>query len=283
MTLATIVSAVLLGVNLLLDEPVARWTMPLVVAALIVTMGVGWPRLNEPTRRRALSGIVSLAGLLAVVIVAVLPEGTVFVSEIDGFQRPDLWLAPLAGVLAAGVILTFIVQLWIGPEKQDRPAATAGAIAGAGVAVAGAGWVLLAREDLQRVTDAGGVTAGSGVLQGGISWVGLVVLTGVIIAALLSLIPIKGMLQSLLVIGGALAITIALHAVNPQPVGPTAVVTAGIAALLVQLFHKIARVEEPETASAHPTAAVAMGVAPVLATGMATYLALWLLPSVGAL
>src|SRR5690625_6759762 len=108
------------------------------MSALVVIFALTWPRLVSSVWRWDISAALGIAGLLAIWSVALLPVTARFSTT-----TTELWLAPVGGAVAVGVLGVFIIKFFSLPGEVDRFLLTSFLVLGEVVAVIRAGWTVL--------------------------------------------------------------------------------------------------------------------------------------------
>lgn len=265
----TVTAAALLAVITVFLPNLPVSTGPLVMSGLVVIFALAWPRLVNPNWRWGISAALGIAGLLAIWLVALLPVTARFSTT-----TTELWLAPVSGAVAVGVLAVFIIQIFSLPGGVDRFRATSMLALGAVIAVTGAGWTMLLRNKYEVAIGSLGVERISGV-----TWLMLTIFVALAIASVLTLLPGRRAMRLIAVVIGAILVAVALQLLRPGPLSVPAVVAASIAGLLVALVDSFAdSTEVPIGELGHPLSAVAVGSGTVMATGMVSYFVIHALP-----
>lgn len=269
LTFTTVTAATLLALITVFLPNLPAATGPLVMSALVVIFALTWPRLVSSVWRWDISAALGIAGLLAIWSVALLPVTARFSTT-----TTELWLAPVGGAVAVGVLAVFIIQIFSLPGGVDRFLTTSILALGAVIAVTSAGWTMLLRNKYEVAIGSLGVERISGV-----TWLMLTIFAALAAASLLTLLPGRRGMRMIAVVIGAILVAVALQILRPGPLSVPAVVAAGIAGLLVALVDSFAdSTEAPIGELAHPLTAVAVGSGTVMATGMVSYFVIHALP-----
>ena len=265
----TVTAAALLAVITVFLPNLPVTSGPLIMSALVVIFALTWPRLVSSNWRWDISAALGIAGLLAIWLVALLPVTARFSTT-----TTELWLAPVGGAVAVGVLAVFIIQIFTLPGGVDRFRATAMLALGAVIAATGSGWTMLLRNKYEVAIGSLGVERISGV-----TWLMLTILAALAAASVLTLLPGRRGMRMIAVVIGAILVAVALQILRPGPLSVPAVVAASIAGLLVALVESFAdSTEVPNGELAHPVSAVALGSGTVMATGMVSYFVVHALP-----
>jgi hypothetical protein len=246
-----------------------RLTGPLVISALVVLFALAWPVIVNATPRWGVSAGIALPSLTAVWLVSLLPVTTRF-SE----RALDLWLAPVGGAAALGVLLMFVIQTFTLPGGIQRVLSTAMFAVGAVVSVTAAGWALLLRNKYEVAAGAFGVEPITGI-----TWLMLTVFAALAVAALATLVPTRRRNRMILTIVAATAVAVGLQFFRPGPLSVPAVIAAALTALTVALVDSFSHTREvPQPALSHPMTAVAVGTGSTIVPGMISYFVIHALP-----
>ncbi|GAA4475429.1 hypothetical protein GCM10023190_10980 [Enteractinococcus fodinae] len=265
----TVAAAAILAVVTIFLPNLPTFTGPLVVSLLVVVFSLAWPVTVNAKPRWSVSAGLAVPGLLAVWLVSLLPLGTRF-SE----RALELWLAPVGGAIALGVLLMFVIQTFTLPGGVKRSLATAMFAVGAVISGVAAGWALLLRNKYEVAAGAYGVERITGV-----TWLMLTVLAALAVAALVTLVPTRRRNRMILTIVGATAVAVALQFFRPGPLSVPAVIASAITALMVALVDSFSdSPEAPQAALGHPLTAVAVGSARAIVPGMVSYFVIHALP-----
>ena len=265
----TVAAAAILAVVTVFLPNLPTFTGPLVVSLLVVIFSLAWPVTVNAKPRWGVSAGLAVPGLLAVWLVSLLPLGTRF-SE----RALELWLAPVGGAIAVGVLLMFVIQTFTLPGGVKRSLKTAMFAVGAVISGVAAGWALLMRNKYEVAAGAYGVERITGV-----TWLMLTVLAALAVAALATLIPTRRRNRMILTIVGATAVAVALQFFRPGPLSVPAVIASAITALMVALVDSFSdSPEAPHAALEHPLTAVAVGSATAIVPGMVSYFVIHALP-----
>ena len=265
----TVAAATILAVVTVFLPNLPTLTGPLVVSLLVVIFSLAWPVTVSATSRWGVSAGLAVPGLLAVWLVSLLPLGMRF-SE----RALELWLAPVGGAIALGVLLMFVIQTFTLPGGVKRSLTTAMLAIGAVISGLAAGWALLLRNKYEVAAGAFGVERITGV-----TWLMLTVLAALAVAALATLVPTRRRNRMILTIVGATAVAVALQFFRPGPLSVPAVIASAITALIVALGDSFSdSPEAPQAALGHPLTAVAVGSAATIVPGMVSYFVIHALP-----
>lgn len=246
-----------------------QYAGPAVLSAVVVVFAIAWPVVSAATPRWPASIVLAVTGLLGIWVVSLLPSDTVFSA-----RATELWLAPVAGAAALGVLLMFLIQIFHLPGGLQRILTTALLTVGAVIAASSAGWALVFRHKFDaQITGPGfdGIT--------GLTWLLLTVLAGLVGAALVTVLPMRRAVRMVLAVIVATVIALVLQWVRPSVLSAPAVVAAVITGLIVALGSSFAGSKElAPTARNHPMTAVAAGSASTIVAGMISYFAMHALP-----
>lgn len=265
----TVAAATLLAVITVFLPSLPSLTGPLVLSALVIVFAIAWPVTVSTTPRWGVSAALALPGLLAIWIVSLLPLDARFSG-----RALDLWLAPVGGAAALGVLIIFVIQTFAMSVGIKRALTTAMLAIGAVISATSAGWALLLRNKYEVALGAYGAERISGV-----TWLMLTVLAALAVAAAITLLPVRRRNRMIIAVLVATAIAIALQLVRPGPLSVPAVFASAITALMVALLDSFSVSHEaPKSALSHPLTAVAMGSTAVIAPGMVSYFVIHALP-----
>lgn len=246
-----------------------RLAGPVLVSVLVLMFALAWPVTVSATPRWGVSAGLAVPGLSAVWLVSLLPLSARF-SE----RALDLWLAPVGGAVALGVLLMFIIQTFTLPGGVKRALRTAILAVGAVISASAAGWALLFRNKYEVAIGAFGVERITGV-----TWLMLTVLAALAVAALATLIPTRLRNRMILTIVAATAVAVALQVFRPGPLSVPAVIASAVTALIVALMDSFASAREaPQVALSHRLTAVGVGTAATMVPGMVSYFVIHVLP-----
>lgn len=235
----------------------------------MVVFALAWPVTVSATPRWGVSAGLALPGLSAVWIVSLLPLDTRFSG-----RAVDLWLAPVGGAIALGVLLIFVIQTFTLPGGVKRSLRTAMLVVGAVIGPAAAGWALLFRNKFEVAAG----TVGADRITG-VTWLMLTVLAALVVAVLATLIPTRLRNRMVITIVGATVVAVALQLFRPGPLSVPSVIASAVAALIVALVDSFSHSPEaPPTALQHPFTAVAVGSATTIVPGMVSYFVIHALP-----
>ena len=186
----------------------------------------------------------------------------------------ELWLAPVGGAAALGVLLMFGLQTFAPPGGLQRFLATAMLAVGAVIAATSAGWAMLLRQKYE-------VAQGTIMIERitGLTWLMLTLLVALAVAALATLVPTRRRNRMIAVIIGATLVAIIMQVIRPGVLSVPAVIGAAIAALIIALADSFSTTQEtlPESLK-HPLTAVALGTGTTIVTGMVGYFVINVLP-----
>lgn len=307
---SSIAVAVLLMAAVLFPVDVARWTVPAVVSAALMAFALGWPRLLGAPARRSLSATILVPGLIAVWVMAVLEAGVEFSSETVVGDRPDLWLAPVAALIALGTMAGFVVQVIRGQGRPFRLESTATTVAGVAIATSSSAWVVLARTHLESIALWFQTSTQVSQLrhQGDDSSMAVVItalLAGAAGACLIGLVPTSLLVRlvTMVLVSGAAPIGIYFWLNHGQiPLAGSLGIAGALTGLLIGLIRAAAEQEQrgqlisqthglawdvddvDDTVSSRRgelTSVLSLGAAPILVTGMVLYFTLWVVPPIG--
>ena len=244
-------------------------TGPIVVSVLVVIFALTWPVLCTSAPRWGVSMILGVTGLAAVWTVSLLPAHAVFSSA-----PTELWLAPVGGAAALGILAMFIMQTFTLPGGVNRFMTTAMFSVGAVTVATAAGWALLLRN---KYDVADGVLGAERIT--GLTWLMLTILAAVAAASLATLFKTRLRMRMVAIVVVATLVTVALQFLRPGPLSVPAVLAGIIAALTIALTESFADTHElPATARQHPASAVAVGTGTTIVSGMIGYFVLHVLP-----
>lgn len=265
----TVAAATLLAIVTVFIPNLPTLAGPVTMSLLVVVFSAAWPFLVSATPRWQVSAALAVTGLAAVWVVALLPSDTVFTRA-----SSELWLAPIGGAAALGVLLMFVIQTFTLPGGMQRFLTTAVYAMGAVIAATSAGWTLLLRNKYEVAQGALGVERISGV-----TWLMLTILVALAVAALGSLVPGARRNRMIASIVGATAVAIIMQVIRPGVLSVPAVIAGAVAALIVALAHSFSTTREtPRTALTHPMTAIAVGSGTTIVTGMVSYFVIHALP-----
>src|SRR5699024_1956131 len=103
--LTTVAAAAVLAVVTVFVPNLPLWVSPAVLSVLVIGFSIAWPVTVSPTPRWGISAVLALTGLASVWVVSLLPAHVEFSP-----LATELWLAPVGGAAALGVLLIFGVQ-----------------------------------------------------------------------------------------------------------------------------------------------------------------------------
>lgn len=267
--LTTVAAAAVLAVVTVFIPNLPKLTGPLVISVLVALFAVAWPMLVSTSPRWGVSAGLGAVGLAAVWTVALLPAGTTFSS-----QAGELWLAPVGGAAALGMLIIFVIQTFTLPGGVKRFLTTAMLGAGAVIAASAGGWTMLFRHKYEAAHGALEIERISGV-----TWLMLTILAALAVAALATLLPIRRRNRITVTIIGATVVAVALQFIRPGVLSVPAVIASALAALLVGLADSFSDTQETSAvALRHPLTAVAVGSGSTIVTGMVSYFVIHVLP-----
>lgn len=265
----TVIIAALLSVVTVFVPTLPVLTGPLVMSLVVVLFSIAWPFLVSPNPRWDVSTALSVTGLAAVWVVALLPADTRFSSF-----NTELWLAPIGGAAALGVLLIFGIQTFRLPGGVNRVLSTAIFAVGAVLAATTAGWTLLLRHKYEVAQGALEVERISGV-----TWLMLTVQITMAVAALVTLLPSRRRNRMIAVIVTAVIIAVGLQLLRPGVLSVPAVLASAVVALIIGLANSFANTTETSAAALrHPLTAVAVGTGTPVVAGMISYFVIHVLP-----
>src|SRR5699024_276962 len=90
-------------------------TGPVVMSALVVTFALTWPVLITAAPRWGVSAVLGTTGLASVWVASLLPAHAQFSSA-----PTELWLAPVGGAAALGILAMFVIQTFTLPGEIGR-------------------------------------------------------------------------------------------------------------------------------------------------------------------
>ncbi|MGJ9404655.1 hypothetical protein [Arthrobacter sp. KK5.5] len=209
-----------------------------VVTVLVLLFAIGWPRMMDLPAASSASVLVALAGWAAATV-----------ASASSMPEPMKWMAACAAV---GVIAVFVAQLMRGTGERQRLESTVTGAGGIVVAVFGSGWVAVDRlapnASNSSMMVVSGLSIAAAVLAGTIRWPDRVTAPlGLLVAAL-----VGG-------VGSVIGTDIPIFA----GVAVGAVVGAVVVGCRVLMV--------AERGARGTLAAIAAGVAPVLAAGALAY------------
>ena len=233
------------AVAVLLGVAAAGGSAPLVAALLLVTvvLASGWPTLLGLPSPRGSTAVIALAGAGSVAVVAVTAEPP--------------WLRWLPSAIAVAVLVEFAHQLLRRDMRPRLVESVTGVAAGAVVAALSAGWLGALR--LHGGPDQG--------LDGGLGVV-LIGASGALGAALAMAMPWPQRVTG----PGALVAGLAFAALTGRLLPEyDALTAAGLGVAVGVVAAALDRMLAVLPTSRHLTAALAMGTAPVAASGLVVY------------
>ncbi|HEY4535276.1 MAG TPA: hypothetical protein VIG71_04805 [Enteractinococcus sp.] len=267
--LTTVAAAAVLAAVTVFVPSMPQWVSPVILSVLVVLFAWAWPIVVSPKPRWDISAVLALTGLSAIWVVSTIPPSVQFSP-----MATELWLAPVGGATALGVLLIFGVQIFTLPGGVPRFLATAMLSVGAVIAASAAGWALLLRHKYEVAQGELGVEQITGV-----TWLMLTILVALVVAALATLIPTRRRNRMIAVIIVATGVAIILQLVRPGVLSMPAVIASAIAALIIGLADSFSdSTEAPVASLGHPLTAVAVGSGTTIVTGMLGYFVIHVLP-----
>ena len=267
--MTTVAAAAVLAVVTVFVPNLPQWVSPVVLSVLVIGFSAAWPVMVSPSPRWGVSGVIALTGLASVWVVSLLPAHVQFSP-----LATELWLAPVGGSAALGVLLIFGVQTFTLPGGLQRFLATAMLSVGAVIAATTAGWAMLLRQKFE-------VAQGTLVIERitGLTWLMLTILVALAVAALATLLPTRRRNRMIAVVVGATLVAIIMQVIRPGVLSVPAVIGAAIAALIIALADSFSETNETLPASLnHPLTAVSLGTGTTIVTGMVGYFVINVLP-----
>lgn len=239
------------------------------MSAVVIVFSLAWPVTVSSTPRWGVSAGLAATGLFSIWVVSLLPPDAHF-----SHLAIDLWLAPVGGAAALGVLIMFVIQTFTLPGGVKRSLTTAMLAVGAVISATAAGWTLLLRHKYEVATGTFGVERITGV-----TWLMLTVLAALAVAALATIIPTRRRNRMIVAVVGATVIAVALQFFRTGPLSAPAVIASAMVALIVALADSFSNTPEaPQGALAHPLTAVAVGSGTTIVTGMVSYFVIHALP-----
>ena len=267
--LTTVAAATVLALVTVFLPNLPTWTAPLIMSVLVIAFSLAWPVTVSVTPRWGVSAGLAATGLFSIWVVSLLPPDAHFSN-----LAIDLWLAPVGGAIALGVLIMFVIQTFTLPGGLKRSLTTAMLVIGAVISATAAGWTLLLRHKYDVATGTLGVERITGV-----TWLMLTVLAALAVAALSTMIPTRRRNRMIVAIVGATLIAVALQFFRTGPLSVPAVIASAIVALIVALTDSFSNTPEaPQSALEHPLTAVAVGSGTTIVTGMVSYFVIHALP-----
>ncbi len=267
--LTTVAAAAVLATVTVFVPNLTQWVSPVVLSVLVLVFALAWPIIIDPKPRWGVSAVLAFTGLASVWTVSLLPTHFEFTPVVT-----ELWLAPVGGIAALGVLLSFGVQVFSPPGGVQRFLSTAMLSMGAVIAATAAGWAMLLRHKYEV---AQGVFAGERIT--GVTWLMLTVLIALAVAVAATLLPTRRRNRMVAVIVGATLVAIIMQVVRPGVLSMPAVIASAIAALIVGLADSFSGTKEVSpTSLRHPLTAVAVGSGTTIVTGMVGYFVIHVLP-----
>lgn len=202
-----------------------------VASVLVLAFAAGWPRLLDLPAPVPLSLVIGLAGWSATTLAALAP-----------MPQPMMWMGACAAV---GLILVFLTQLLRGTGQQLRLESTLAGASGVLVAVLASGWVAADRIESNAANSSmmlvSGLSLGAAVLVGTIRWpdritapLGLAV--AMLVGGLASFVDGNLALLPAVAVGAVVGSVVvacrALLVAEGGPRGTTAAVAAGVAPVI---------------------------------------------------
>lgn len=239
------------------------------MSALVVVFTWAWSVMLGTGRRWGVPVVLGATGLAAVWVVSLLPADTVFSSAVT-----ELWLAPVGGAAALGILVIFVLQTVALPGGVKRFLTTALLAVGTVVAATAAGWTMLLRNKYEVAAGSLGVERISGV-----TWLMLTILAALAVASVTTLLKTRLRIRMVAILAAATVVAVALQFIRTGPLSVPAVVAGMIAALIVALTEGFADTSEAsEMALKHPMTGVAVGSGTTIVTGMVSYFLIHVLP-----
>lgn len=230
---------------------------------------VTWPVMVGGSLRWGVSAVLGVTGLAAIWVVSLLPTDADFSSA-----ATELWLAPVGGVAALGILVMFVIQTVNLSSGVKRFLTTAMLAVGTVIAATAAGWTMLLRHKYEVAAGSAGVERITGV-----TWLMLTILATVAVATLATLVKTRLRNRLVVIVLAGAVVAVALQFFRPGPLSVPAVLAGIIAALMVALAESFAEAREiPAATLKHPMSAVAVGSGTTIMTGMVTYFVLNALP-----
>lgn len=239
------------------------------MSLFVVVFALGWPVMAGSPRRWGVSATIGLTGLAAIWVVSLLPTHADFSSA-----ATELWLAPVGGAAALGVLVMFIIQTVTLPGGVKRFLTTAMLAFGAVIAASAAGWTMLLRHKYEVAVGSMGVERITGV-----TWLMLTILATVAVAALTTLLKTRLRTRLVAIVLAGAVVAVVLQFFRPGPLSVPAVLAGIMAALIVALAESFSETTEASAATlGHPMSAIAVGSGTTIVTGMVSYFVLNVLP-----
>lgn len=265
----TVAATTLLALITVFLPSLPALTGPLVVSALVVVFALAWPVMITAAPRWGVSAGLAATGLAAIWVVALLPPHVDFSTA-----STELWLAPVGGAAALGVLVMFVIQTFTLPGGVQRFLTTAMLAVGAVISATGAGWTMLLRNKYEVAQGVLGVERITGV-----TWLMLTILAALAVASLATLLKTRLRVRMIAIVVAATLVAVALQFFRPGALSVPAVLAGIIAALIVALAESFADTRElPATARQHPLSAVAVGTGSTIVAGMVSYFVIHVLP-----
>lgn len=267
--MTTVAAAAVLAVVTIFVPNLPQWVSPVVLSVLVIGFSIAWPVTISTTPRWGVSAVLAFTGLASVWVVSWLPTHVEFSP-----LATELWLAPVGGAAALGVLLIFGVQTFSPAGGLQRFLATAMLCVGAVIAASTAGWAMLLRQKFE-------VAQGTLVIERitGLTWLMLTILVALVVAALAALLPTRRRNRMIAVVVGATLVAVIMQVIRPGVLSVPAVIGAAITALIIALADSFSETKEtlPESLH-HPLSAVALGTGTTIVTGMVGYFVINVLP-----
>ncbi|GAA4116984.1 hypothetical protein FB556_2655 [Enteractinococcus coprophilus] len=246
-----------------------QWVSPVALSVLVIGFAVAWPVMVRPTPRWGISAVLAFTGLSSVWTVTLLPAHVEFSP-----MATELWLAPVGGAAALGVLLIFGVQTFSLPGGPQRFLSTAMFSLGAVIAATAAGWAMLLRQKYE-------VAQGAIMIERftGLTWLMLTILVSLAVAALATLLPTRRRNRMIAVIVGATVVAVIMQIIRAGVLSVPAVIGGALGALIIALADSFSETKEAPAASLkHPLTAIGLGTGVTIVAGMVGYFVLHVLP-----
>ena len=213
--------------------------------------------------------MLGTTGLASVWVVSLLPAHAQFSSA-----PTELWLAPVGGAAALGILAMFVIQTFTLPGGVHRFMTTAMFSVGSVIVATAAGWALLLRNKYEVANGMLGVERITGV-----TWLMLTILAALAAASLATLLKSRLRIRMVAIVVAATLVAVALQFLRPGPLSVPAVLAGIVAALIVALTESFADSRElPAAARQHPVSALAVGSGTTIVAGMVSYFVIHVLP-----
>ncbi len=131
----------------------SRMALAVVVGLAVVLFSWGWPHALGMPARKSVGGVIGAAGLGSLVLAVYAPLNALMT-----------WM-PI--VVAIGVVVVFLVQLFRGTGQSERLESVLGASAGVMISAFGAGWVAADRLSINASNSGVMLVTGIGVFVAG--------------------------------------------------------------------------------------------------------------------